>query len=53
MSLTITFELDDSDIEHFRSMAREAQQAASDSGMNPDRITAGARELFSRACVTA
>lgn len=49
MSLTITFELDDTDIEHFLAMAREAQQAVQASGMGADGITAGVRELFSNA----
>lgn len=52
MSLTITFELDDSDIEHFLSMAREAQTAVRESGIGPDGITAGARDLFSKAHAT-
>lgn len=52
MSLTITFELDDSDIEHFLSMAREAQQAVSGSGMSAETITAGARSLFTKARAT-
>ncbi len=49
MSLTITFELDDKDIEHFLAMAREAQAAVKESGMSSDEITAGARELFEKA----
>lgn len=52
MSLTITFELDDSDIEHFLAMAREAQKAVQDSGIGADGITAGVRELFSKAHAT-
>jgi len=49
MSVTITFELDDSDIEHFRAMAQEAQDAAKSSGLSAEKITAGARELFQSA----
>lgn len=49
MSVTITFELDDTDIEHFMAMAREAQEAVSTSGMGPDKVTAGVRDLFSKA----
>lgn len=52
MSLTITFELDDTDIEHFLAMAREAQEAVSSTGMGVDEITAGARELFAKAHAT-
>ena len=52
MSLTITFELDDSDIEHFLAMAREAQEAVASSGMGADEITNGARELFAKAHAT-
>ena len=46
MSVTITFELDDSDIEHFRALANEAQNAAKSSGLSAEKITAGARDLF-------
>lgn len=49
MALTITFELDDNDIEHFLSMAREAQQAVESSGLDHDSIKTGARELFVKA----
>ncbi|MFW2403500.1 MAG: YkvA family protein [Gammaproteobacteria bacterium] len=49
MSLSITFELSDTDIEHFLAMAREAQEAISASGMSPDKVTAGVRELFAQA----
>lgn len=49
MSLTITFELDDSDIEHFLAMAREAKEAISAAKLGPETVTAGVRELFSQA----
>ena len=49
MSVTITFELDDSDIEHFRALAQEAQEAAKSTGVGAEKITAGARELFQSA----
>ena len=52
MSLTITFELDDNDIEHFVAMAREAQEALESSGIGADGITAGARDLFTKARAT-
>jgi len=52
MSLTITFELDDTDIEHFVAMAREAQEALQSSGISADGITAGARDLFTKAHAT-
>jgi uncharacterized membrane protein YkvA (DUF1232 family) len=49
MSLTITFELDDADIKHFLAMAREAQEAINSSGMTPEKVTEGVRDLFSKA----
>jgi uncharacterized membrane protein YkvA (DUF1232 family) len=49
MSLTITFELDDADIEHFMAMAREAQEAVGSSGIGPEEVRAGVRDLFSKA----
>ena len=52
MALTITFELGDADVEHFLAMAREAQDALKTSGMSPDKITGGVRELFKQAHAT-
>lgn len=52
MSLTITFELSDSDVEHFLAMAQEAQHALKASGISPNEVTAGVRELFKQAHAT-
>jgi uncharacterized membrane protein YkvA (DUF1232 family) len=49
MPLSITFELDDNDIEHFISMAQEAQQAVNGAGIGPDEIVDRVRALFSGA----
>jgi uncharacterized membrane protein YkvA (DUF1232 family) len=46
MSLTITFELGDSDIEHFLSIAEKAQASVRKSGIGAEQITTAARELF-------
>ena len=35
--------------EHFLAMAREAQEAIHSSGMSPDKVAAGVRELFAQA----
>jgi uncharacterized membrane protein YkvA (DUF1232 family) len=49
MSLTITFELTDDDIDHFLILAREAQSAVKDSGLSAEEIVAAAREVFEKA----
>ena len=46
MSVTITFELDDQDLEHFQEMAREAQQAVKTAGLSAEEIASAARALF-------
>ena len=49
MPLTITFELSDSDIEHFLAIAGNAQEAVKKSGVGADQITAAARDVFEQA----
>ena len=46
MSVTISFELSDSDLEHFQAMAREAQEAASSSGLTAVQIVDAAEQLL-------
>lgn len=46
MSLTISFELSEKDLEHFRAMAREAQQSVKTTSLNSEQIVSAARELF-------
>jgi uncharacterized membrane protein YkvA (DUF1232 family) len=49
MSLTITFELTDGDIEHFLVLAREAQTAVKESGLSSEQIVEAAREVFEKS----
>ncbi len=49
MSLTITFELSDQDIEHFVAMARDAQSAVTQQQRSPEEIAEGARRVFEAA----
>ena len=48
MSLTITFELSDKDIEHFLSIAGKAQASVRKSGISAEQITTAARDLFAQ-----
>lgn len=49
MSLTITFELSDQDIEHFVAMARDAQSAVTQQKRSAKEIAHGARRVFEAA----
>ena len=49
MSVTISFELSDRDIEHFVAMAREAHDAVAGHADAAEQIAAGAREVFNAA----
>ena len=49
MPITISFELSDADLEHFREMAREAQEKVQSKDMDAGKIAAAAREVFEHA----
>ena len=46
MPVTISFELSDSDLEHFQEMAREAQEAVSSAGLTAEQIVDAADQLL-------
>lgn len=46
MAVTIKFELGDEDLEHFVTLAQEAQAAAVEQGLSPGTIVEGARQVF-------
>ena len=49
MPITISFELSDTDIEHFVAMGREAQEAVAGQKKSAEEIAAGARSIFEAA----
>ncbi len=49
MAITISFELSDQDVQHFISMAKEAQTAVGKTRLDAEAITASAQQLFEAA----
>jgi len=49
MSLQISFELSDTDLEHFKDMAISAHKAVTDAALSQDEIVASARQVFESA----